>query len=57
MVKPEAQYNMPGQEQATEEKEFVIKFGQIYLSKPVVSEPDGTTLTLFPKEARLRNLT
>jgi DNA-directed RNA polymerase II subunit RPB2 len=34
-----------------------IKFGHIYLSKPSITEPDGKTLILFPKDARLRNLT
>lgn len=40
-----------------EDKEFRIKFGQIYLSKPTMTEADGETCVLFPKEARLRNLT
>lgn len=34
-----------------------VKFGQIYLSKPTFVEADGETAVLFPKEARLRNLT
>ncbi len=34
-----------------------INFGQIYLSKPLLSEADDESSTLFPKEARLRNLT
>ncbi|CAN1221820.1 DNA-directed RNA polymerase II subunit 2, partial [Linum grandiflorum] len=34
-----------------------ISFGQIYLSKPMMTESDGETATLFPKAARLRNLT
>lgn len=40
-----------------EEKVYEIKFGQIYLSKPTFVEPDGETVVMFPKEARLRNLT
>jgi DNA-directed RNA polymerase II subunit RPB2 len=40
-----------------EEKEYRIDFGQIYLSKPTMTEADGETVVLFPKEARLRNLT
>jgi hypothetical protein len=40
-----------------QDKEFRVKFGQIFLSKPLVTEADGETATLFPKEARLRNLT
>nr|KAJ3418266.1 DNA-dependent RNA polymerase II [Polyrhizophydium stewartii] len=38
-------------------RQFIIQFGQIYLSKPNIVEADGTTQTLFPHEARLRNLT
>nr|XP_043625222.1 DNA-directed RNA polymerase II subunit RPB2-like [Erigeron canadensis] len=34
-----------------------IRFGQTYLSKPIMTEPDGGTTTLFPNAARLRNLT
>lgn len=34
-----------------------ISFGQIYLSRPMMTESDGETATLFPKAARLRNLT
>ena len=56
VVRPENQH-MPGQDAEGEEREFTIKFGQIYLSKPIVNEQDGETKTLFPKEARLRNLT
>jgi len=40
-----------------EKKRFTISFGQIYLSKPMMTESDGETTTLFPHEARLRNLT
>lgn len=36
---------------------YKISFGQIYLSKPMMTESDGGTATLFPKAARLRNLT
>lgn len=38
-------------------KVYEVKFGQIYLSKPTFVEADGETVVLFPKEARLRNLT
>jgi hypothetical protein len=34
-----------------------VKFEQIFMSKPLVTEADGEAVTLFPKEARLRNLT
>lgn len=36
---------------------YKIGFGQIYLSRPMMTESDGETQTLFPKAARLRNLT
>lgn len=36
---------------------YRISFGQIYLSKPMMTESDGETNTLYPKVARLRNLT
>ena len=54
---PEHQH-MPGQDiDEMEKKTYRISFNQIYLSKPMVTEADGYTTTLFPKEARLRNLT
>lgn len=56
LVIPENQYN-PSGERAAEGAEHEIRFGQIYLSKPTITEADGETSILFPKEARLRNLT
>ncbi|KIY51271.1 DNA-directed RNA polymerase II, subunit 2 [Fistulina hepatica ATCC 64428] len=38
-------------------RRFELKFGQIFLSKPSTTEPDGSSVTVFPQEARLRNLT
>jgi DNA-directed RNA polymerase II subunit RPB2 len=38
-------------------KRYEIKFGQIYLSKPTMTEADGSTQPMFPQEARLRSLT
>ncbi|RUP47400.1 hypothetical protein BC936DRAFT_145777, partial [Jimgerdemannia flammicorona] len=38
-------------------KRYIIDFGQIYLSKPTMTENDGSTQPMFPQEARLRNLT
>lgn len=35
----------------------MIKFGQVYLSKPVFIEKDGSAEALLPHMARLRNLT
>lgn len=53
---PESQH-APGSEAPLAARHFKIKFGQIYLSKPMMTEADGMTTTLFPHEARLRNLT
>jgi DNA-directed RNA polymerase II subunit RPB2 len=39
-----------------DEIEVRVQFGQIYISKPTITEADGETNNLFPKEARLRNL-
>uniref|UniRef100_A0A0C9RVV7 DNA-directed RNA polymerase subunit beta n=1 Tax=Wollemia nobilis TaxID=56998 RepID=A0A0C9RVV7_9CONI len=55
-IKPESQHN-PGRQADFTETIFKISFGQIYLSKPMMTESDGETATLFPKAARLRNLT
>jgi len=38
-------------------RRYKIKFGQIYLSRPTVTEADGSVVPVFPQEARLRNLT
>jgi len=38
-------------------RRYEIKFGQIYLSRPTVTEGDGSVVPVFPQEARLRNLT
>jgi DNA-directed RNA polymerase II subunit RPB2 len=72
VVRPERQHRpggpLPGEEDGEggagaggeddeEEREIRVKFGQIFLSRPVATEPDGETSTLFPREARLRNLT
>ncbi|CAG8701706.1 25133_t:CDS:10, partial [Dentiscutata erythropus] len=38
-------------------KRFYIRFGQVYLSKPTMTEADGSVQAMFPQEARLRNLT
>ncbi|KAI8902796.1 DNA-directed RNA polymerase II subunit RPB2 [Globomyces pollinis-pini] len=38
-------------------RQYTINFGQIYLSKATNTESDGSTQSLFPHEARLRNLT
>ncbi|CAG8562828.1 240_t:CDS:2, partial [Paraglomus occultum] len=38
-------------------RRFYIQFGQVYLSKPTMTEADGSCQAMFPQEARLRNLT
>ncbi|CAM6126986.1 unnamed protein product [Calypogeia fissa] len=55
-IRPESQHN-PGRATEFAETTYKINFGQIYLSKPMMTESDGETATLFPKAARLRNLT
>eukprot|EP00123_Amoebidium_parasiticum_P018024 comp24071_c0_seq1/m.43307 comp24071_c0_seq1/g.43307 ORF comp24071_c0_seq1/g.43307 comp24071_c0_seq1/m.43307 type:complete len:1218 (-) comp24071_c0_seq1:728-4381(-) len=35
---------------------YVIKFGQVYVSRPTIAEEDGTLTPITPNEARLRNL-
>ncbi|KAJ1640261.1 RNA polymerase II core subunit [Pavlovales sp. CCMP2436] len=54
-VRPGIQMN-PTQAAGAETR-HVIEFGQVYLSRASVTEPDGKNSTLFPNEARLRNLT
>ncbi|KAF9129847.1 DNA-dependent RNA polymerase II [Mortierella sp. 14UC] len=38
-------------------RRYEINFGQIYLSRPSMTEADGTTQPMYPHEARLRSLT
>ncbi|KAK9353950.1 hypothetical protein V1523DRAFT_409704 [Lipomyces doorenjongii] len=38
-------------------RRYEIQFGKIYLSRPTMTEADGSTHPMFPQEARLRNLT
>ncbi|XP_045792607.1 DNA-directed RNA polymerase II subunit RPB2-like [Trifolium pratense] len=56
VVQPESQHN-PTHQSDFAEMIFKIKFGQIYLSQPLMTESDGGTSLLFPKQARLRDLT
>eukprot|EP00959_Pyramimonas_sp_CCMP1952_P161416 3375487-Pyramimonas_sp.AAC.3 len=56
-VVPESQHQPGVNIDYNLQKQFKISFGQIYLAKPMMTESDGETGTLFPKEARLRNLT
>ncbi|KAG6404880.1 hypothetical protein SASPL_132457 [Salvia splendens] len=55
-IRPESQHN-PARSSEFAEIIYRISFGQIYLSKPMMTESDGETNTLYPKAARLRNLT
>jgi len=55
VLTPESQHK-PGQ-QPQPQTRYIINFGQIYLSKPTMTESDGTTQAMLPNEARLRNLT
>lgn len=57
IIRPQSQHN-PGEEDDNfEEKEVRIQFNQVYVSKPFHTEADGVQDAMFPKEARLRNLT
>lgn len=38
-------------------RRYEIKFGTVMLSRPAMTEGDGSTQVLLPQEARLRNLT
>ncbi|KAK3201812.1 hypothetical protein GRF29_164g748100 [Pseudopithomyces chartarum] len=38
-------------------RRYQITFGRVYLARPTHTEGDGTTIQLYPHEARLRNLT
>ncbi|KAK3011556.1 hypothetical protein RJ639_011272 [Escallonia herrerae] len=55
-IRPESQHN-PGRQSDFVETVYRISFNQIYLSKPMMTESDGETAALYPKAARLRNLT
>mmetsp|Transcript_11674 Transcript_11674/g.23007 ORF Transcript_11674/g.23007 Transcript_11674/m.23007 type:complete len:1240 (+) Transcript_11674:630-4349(+) len=47
--------HIPGQH--TQPSMHSLRFGQIYMCPPILRESDGTASTLYPHEARLRNLT
>ncbi|KAF9728970.1 DNA-dependent RNA polymerase II [Paraphaeosphaeria minitans] len=38
-------------------RRYQISFGRVFLARPTHTEGDGTTIQLYPHEARLRNLT
>ena len=56
VVIPESQYGPEG-DSSENLQELRVKFEQIYLSQPMMTEADGETSTMFPREARLRNVT
>jgi len=37
--------------------DYRVEFGNIYISKPIINESDGTVKQMYPNDARLRNLT
>jgi DNA-directed RNA polymerase beta subunit len=50
--------NEVGMVRVTQEREDLkLKFGEVEVEKPVVSEADGSTRMIYPNEARIRNLT
>jgi DNA-directed RNA polymerase II subunit RPB2 len=50
-------YNPDEEENPIIKRRYEIKFGRVYLARPTHTEGDGTTVQLYPHEARLRNLT
>jgi DNA-directed RNA polymerase beta subunit len=40
-----------------ETEDLKLKFGEVEIGKPLVNEADGSTRTIYPNEARIRNLT
>ena len=61
IVEDQPQIELQGESQhlsgeAEQPTKYLIKFEQIYLSKPSYYEKDGTPSALMPNEARLRNL-
>lgn len=49
--------NTPANEDGIVLRRYEIQFEQVFLTRPTVTEGDGTTNPLLPHEARLRNLT
>ncbi|UCC91980.1 MAG: DNA-directed RNA polymerase subunit B'' [Candidatus Aenigmatarchaeota archaeon] len=41
---------------AQDKENLKIKFGKVSVGKPIVHEADGSTRTIYPNEARIRNL-
>ena len=38
-------------------RRYELRWGQVFLARPTVTEADGSVVPIFPQEARLRNLT
>lgn len=55
IITPQSQYRPD--EQVDTRVRYVLKFGQLSLSRPSVEEREGVARGLWPNEARLRNLT
>ena len=52
------QHNPPSDEgDPIARRRYEIKFGTMFLSRPAMTEGDGSTAIMLPQEARLRNLT
>ncbi|KAI5785934.1 hypothetical protein EDC01DRAFT_196833 [Geopyxis carbonaria] len=49
--------NIPQSEDGVVLRRYEITFGDIFLSRPTMTEGDGSTQPMLPHEARLRNLT
>ena len=56
-LNPLSIYNRYNAETNTYDYEVQIEFGDVYYSKPVINENDGSSKIMTPHEARLRNLT
>jgi len=39
-----------------DKEDLKIKFGEVAIGKPIIREADGSSRTIFPNEARIRNL-
>ncbi|RMZ67415.1 hypothetical protein GMOD_00001333 [Pyrenophora seminiperda CCB06] len=50
-------YNPDEEDNPIIKRRYEMKFGRVYLARPTHTEGDGTTVQLYPHEARLRNLT
>jgi len=49
-------YHSYNEEENNYRYEIMIEFGDVHFNKPLVYENDGSTKTMYPQEARLRNL-